>query len=76
MIFDYSLNPGYLHGAGGNPGFQEGGPSAGYSNADDDDIFFRVHKNELTESKQFDQVINPDEESPRMFSRASRLGIM
>jgi len=68
VIFDYSLNPDYPgHADGGTP-VGEGGDSSA-----DDDMFFRVSKNELIESKQFDQIINPDEESS--LSRA-RLGIM
>jgi len=75
VIFDYSLNPDYLGRADGNTPVEERGPPPGNSRGGDD-IFFQVSKNELIESKQFDQIINPDKESPRMLARGPRLGIM
>ena len=75
VIFDYSLDPEYLSQASGNPSVEEGGPSSRFFEADND-IFFRVPKNGLLESKQFDQIINPTEEPRLMLSRGSRLGIM
>ena len=73
MIFAYSLNPDYLSGGSGYP--VEGGHSSQRFGADDD-VFFRVPKNKLIESKQFDQIINPTEEPPLTLSLAPRLGIM
>jgi len=75
LIFDYSLDPDYLKSTNGNHSVEEGGPSSVPFSADDD-IFFRVSKNELIESKQFDQIINPAGESPLVYSRGPRLGIM
>jgi len=75
VIFDYSLDPCYLTGVHGDPPVFEADSSLGLLGADDD-IFFRVSKNELIESKQFEQIINPDEESPRVLSRGPRLGVM
>ena len=74
MIFAYSLDPDYLSRGSGNP-VEEGGLSSQRFGADDD-IFFRVSKNKLIESKQFDQIINPTEEPPLTLSLAPRLGIM
>ncbi|PUU82950.1 hypothetical protein B9Z19DRAFT_1190011 [Tuber borchii] len=74
VIFDYSLNPDYLNRADGNP-FEEGSPSSEHFSADDD-IFFQVSKNELIESKQFDQIINITKEPPLIPSRGQRLGII
>ena len=74
VIFDYFLGPGHLNREDGNP-FEEGGPSSGHFSADDD-IFFQVSKNELIESKQFDQIISPTKEPRLTLSRGPRLGIM
>ena len=67
VIFNYSLNPLRLGRADGSLLAKEGGPSLGHFDAADD-IFFRVPKNELIESKQFVRTINPRQEP--------RLGIM
>lgn len=67
VIFNYSLNPLHLGRADGSLLAEEGGPSSGHFNAADG-IFFQVPKNELIESKQFVQTINPRQEP--------RLGIM
>ena len=75
VIFDYSLSPDYLGHTDGSTPLEEDGSSSGDSSADDD-IFFQVSKNELMKSKQFGQIINPNEESQRVLSRGSRLGIM
>jgi len=75
VIFDYSLSPDYLGHTDGSTPLEEDGSSSGDSSADDD-IFFQVSKDELMKSKQFDQIINPNEESQRVLSRGSRLGIM
>ena len=75
VIFDYSLNPDYLRPTRGNTPIEEGGPSSRHF-GEDDDIFFRVSKNELIESNQFDQIINPGRESPLIPSRGVGLGIM
>ena len=64
VIFNYSLNPPCLSSADGNTPAEEGGPSSGHFSATDD-IFFRVPKNELIESKQFVQIINSPQE-PRL----------
>jgi len=74
-IFDYSLDPGYLNPARGNPPVEESGPSSRRFGADDD-IFCLVPKNGLIESNQFDQIINPGREPPQIPSRGARLGIM
>jgi len=74
VIFGYTLNPDYLKGLDGNPPVG-GGPSLEHPTADND-IFFRVSKNELTTSKQFDKIFNTPEELPLQLSRESRLGIM
>ena len=74
VIFDYYLSPNYLNRADGNS-FEEGGPSSGYFSVDDD-IFFQVPKNELVESRQFDQIINLAKEPSLIPSRRQRLGIM
>ncbi|PWW79095.1 hypothetical protein C7212DRAFT_360616 [Tuber magnatum] len=60
VIFDYSLCPDYL---------SEGGPSSGDPNPDNDALF-KVSKDKLMESDQFDQIINPAKKSLR------RLGII
>ena len=67
VIFDYSLDPDYPTGESGNPAVR---------GRADDDIFFRMSKNELLESKQFNKVINPTKESRLTQSRGPRLGIM
>ena len=75
LIFDYSLNPDYLSSTRGNVPIEEGGPSSRHF-GEDDDIFFRVPKNKLIESNQFDQIINPERESLLISSRGVGLGIM
>ncbi|KAG0638287.1 hypothetical protein HOY80DRAFT_906499, partial [Tuber brumale] len=72
VIFDYLLDPCYLHGG---PLVDEEGPSA-RSSSTDDDLFFRVPKNMLMESDQFDQIINSTEGPLLTMSRGSRLGII
>ena len=74
VIFDYSLIPDYLTVVDGNAQIEEGGPFLEYPTADDD-LFFRVSKDELLGSEQFDQLINPKEELARL-SWGPRLGIM
>jgi len=74
VIFDYSLNPDYLRRVDRNP-FEGGGRSAGLF-GEDDDIFFRVSKDRLIDSKQFDQIINLTGAPPLIQSREPRLGIM
>ncbi|KAG0128939.1 hypothetical protein HOY82DRAFT_621337, partial [Tuber indicum] len=72
VIFDYSLDPSYLRGG---PPAEEGGPSSG-SSSTDDDLLFRVSKNRLIESDQFDQIINSAEVPVSTLSRGSRLGVV
>ena len=74
VIFDYSLAPGYLSGGDEYSRVKQGGPPPEQFGPDDD-IFFRVPKNELIGSRQFNQIINPIEE-PRLPSRGQRLGVM
>ena len=74
MIFDYSLNPDYQGRVDRDPPIQRGCPSSERFSADDD-IFFRVSKNELVMSKQFGRVVNPTK--PRLIkSRGPRLGVV
>lgn len=75
VIFDYSLDPGYGRCVDGNPLVEVGGPLPGHSSADDS-IFFRVSKEELIGSKQFNQTINPTKEPRLILSRGPRLAIM
>ncbi|KAG0641318.1 hypothetical protein HOY80DRAFT_883382 [Tuber brumale] len=75
VIFDYSLNPGYLSRVDGNPPVEGAVPSPARFSADHD-IFFRVSRNELLECNQFDQIINPAEESGLVLSQGPRLGII
>jgi len=75
VIFDYSLDPDYLKHVDGNPPAGEDAASSRLFSADDD-IFFRVSKNELMESKQFDQIINPSEEARQSSTQGQRLGVM
>jgi len=75
LIFDYSLDPDHLTARDWDPPDVVDDSSLGRFDADDD-IFFRVSKNELIESKQFDQIINPDEKSLLVLSRGARLGVM
>jgi len=75
VIFDYSLDPHYLTLVDGDSPVEEDGPSSGLFSASDD-LFFLVPKDELIESKQFDQIINPTKEPRLMLSRGPRLGIM
>lgn len=71
VIFSYSLDPNYLRRASGNPA-ERNGPSSRPFDADHD-IFFPVSKDDLIESRQFAQIINPTEEPLPI---QSRLGIM
>lgn len=67
VIFDYSLNSDH-------PPVERGGPSSERFSAGSD-IFFRVSKNGLVMSKQFDRIINPTK--PRLpQSWGPRLGVM
>ena len=75
VIFDYYLDPDYPTGESGNPAVRGSSPPSQHLGADDD-IFFRVPKNELLESKQFNKIINPTKESRLTQSRGPRLGIM
>jgi len=74
VIFDYSLSPGYLSLDGDPPSEGEGRSPGRFS--EDDDIFFKVSKDELTKSEQFNQIINPPKEPRLLQSRGRRLGIM
>ena len=75
VIFDYSLDPGYGRCVEGSPLVEVGGPSSEHSSTGDS-IFFRVPKEELIGSKQFDQTINPTKESRPILPRGPRLTIM
>ena len=75
VIFGYSLDPDYLKSADGNPPAEEGRASPGPFSADDD-IFFRVSKNELMEFEKFDQIINSLRDPQQSLSQGPRLGIM
>jgi len=70
VIFDYSLSR-----RDGNPPVEEEGPSSGHSSSHDD-IFFQVPKDELIESRQFNQIINATKEPRFIQSRGPRLRIM
>jgi len=70
VIFDYSLSR-----PDGNLPVRGGGPSSGRS-SESDDIFFRVSKDRLTGSEQFNQILNPTKEPRLVRSRGPRLGIM
>ena len=74
MIFDYSLNLDYQGRVGGDPPVERGGPSSERFSAGSD-IFFRVSKNELVMSKQFDRIINSTKPRPPQSWRP-RLGVM
>ena len=74
VIFDYSLNPDYQGRVDGDPPVERGGPSSERFSANDD-IFFRVYKNELVMSKQFDRIINSTQPRPPQ-SWGPRLGVM
>ena len=75
VIFDYSLDPDYLKSANWYLPVEEGGPPSGRF-AQDDDLIFRVSKDNLLKSKQFDQIINPAKEPRLLESRGPRLGVM
>jgi len=75
VIFDYSLNPGYLSLVDGDPSAEGEDPPSGHF-SEDDDIFSQVSKDTLIESKEFDQIINPKKEPLLILSRGPRLGIM
>jgi len=51
------------------------GPSSGRL-SEDDDIFFRVSKDRLIGSEQFNQVIGPKKDPQPMRLRGQRLAIM
>ncbi|KAG0633174.1 hypothetical protein HOY80DRAFT_1107870 [Tuber brumale] len=72
VIYDYSLDPSYLRS---ELPAEEGGPSSRPSSVEDD-LFFRVSKNSLMESDEFDQIINSTKEPLSTLSRGSRLVIM
>ncbi|PUU79843.1 hypothetical protein B9Z19DRAFT_1124532 [Tuber borchii] len=63
VIFGYSLDPDYLKNEDGNPPTESATSSRPFSA--DDDIFFRMPKNELKEPEQFDRLL-----------QGLRLGIM
>ena len=69
MIFDYSLSP-------ADEDYEVEGSSSSGRLSEDDDIFFRVSKDMLTDSDQFSQIINPKKESQPMRLRGQRLAIM
>jgi len=69
VIFDHSLDPDYLGRRDRHPPVERGGASSGWF-IGDDDRFFRVPKDRLLESEQFNQVINSAGEP------LSRLSIM
>ena len=75
MIFHYCLDPDYLKCADGYSPVEEGAASSGRHGVADD-VFFLVSKNELKESKQFDQIINPPKEPLQNLSQGPRLGVM
>lgn len=75
VIFDFSLNQGDLSRVNGNPSAEDGGPSSGRF-SEEDGIFFRVPKDDLIESEQFNQIINSTKESRPILSRGPRLGIV
>ena len=75
VIFGYSLDQDYLGRVDGNP--PTGGDAASSRRFSvDDDIFFRVSRNKLIESKQFVQIINPPKEARQSLTQEQRLGIM
>jgi len=69
VIFDYSLSL-----PDRNLPIEEGDPSSGLSN-EEDDRFFQVSKDRLIESEEFNQTINYAKEPPPQ-SRRPRLVIM
>lgn len=75
VIFHYFLDPDYLKGAEGNPPVEEGAASSRRHSVADD-VFFLVSKNELKESKQFDQIISPPKEPLQNLPQGPRLGVM
>jgi len=75
VIFRYPLDPDNLSRVEGDPPVGGGCPSSVPFCADND-IFFRVPKNELLESKQFNQTIKPEKESQPIQTRRLRLGIV
>ncbi|KAG0638284.1 hypothetical protein HOY80DRAFT_1079318 [Tuber brumale] len=72
VIFDYSLDPGYLRRG---LTAEEGGSSSRISSADDD-LFLQVSKNRLMEPDQFDQIINSTREPLLTLPGGSRLVII
>lgn len=72
--FDYPLDLDYLGDVGEYPPDEEGDLSPGFS--EDNDIFFRVSKDRLIDSKEFNQIINPTKEPRLRRSRMPQLGIM
>lgn len=75
VIFYYLLDLDYLKYADRNPPVEGGAASSGRHSVADD-VFFLVSKNELKESKQFDQIINPPKEPLQSLSQGPRLGVM
>ncbi|PUU79845.1 hypothetical protein B9Z19DRAFT_1080732 [Tuber borchii] len=75
VIFNYSLDTDYLGRVDGNPP-AGGDPTSAGRISPDDDIFFRVSKDELLGSKQFDQIINPLKEARQSLTQGQRLGII
>jgi len=71
VIFDYSLSL-----PDRNLPIEEGDPSSGLSNDEEDDRFFQVSKDMLIESEEFNQTINYAKEPPPTQSRGPRLVIM
>ena len=75
MIFSYPLDPDHLSYVDGDPS-AEGSYSISGRFSADNDIFFRVPKNELIESEKFNQIINPAKEPRLIQSQGPRLAIM
>ncbi|PUU82963.1 hypothetical protein B9Z19DRAFT_1040118 [Tuber borchii] len=69
VIFNYSLSR-----TDESPPVEGSSPSSGIF-GENDDIFFRVPKDTLIESEQFNQVINPEKE-PRLIQSRARLSII
>lgn len=72
--FDYPVDPDYLGYVGEYPPDEEGDLSPGFS--EDNDIFFRVSKDRLIDSREFNQIINHTREPRVERSRVPQLGIM
>ena len=74
VIFDYSLNPGYLKHFDRNLSKEDSQLEGLFS--EDDDIFFQVSKDRFIGSEQFNQIINLTRGPPLIQSGEPRLGIM